>query len=367
MNGRAVSVHQDYMGAAIRLGRRNLGNTAENPSVAALVVNEIAGEWVIVGSAVTARNGRPHAEPQALQQAGQYTQGATVYVTLEPCSHHGKTPPCVDVLIAAGVKKVVIAIEDPDPRVCGQGIARLRAAGIEVITGVLAQEAFDGLAGFLTRITKKRPFITQKLAISADGYIGRKGEENIAISGDLARTCTHVLRAQSDAIVVGIATALIDNPMLDCRLPGLEARSPIRIVLDSHLQISLSSRLVLSAKNIPLWIVCNTQADIDKQNLLKQLGCRIIAFGNNIHTQLHELMQFLGGEGINNLLVEGGAKIAQSFYQSDLIDKLILLKSKNKIDYNGYAAPQFLNLEKNYKQSSKINYGDDTWFEWQRI
>ncbi|UXM93945.1 bifunctional diaminohydroxyphosphoribosylaminopyrimidine deaminase/5-amino-6-(5-phosphoribosylamino)uracil reductase RibD [Bartonella sp. HY329] len=360
-------MHQRFMEAAIRLGRQNLGCTAENPSVGAVIVKKINGKPIIIGIGVTAVGGRPHAEPQALQQAGGSAKGATAYVTLEPCSHHGKTPPCVDALIAAGVKRVVIALEDPDPRVSGRGIARLKAAGIDVVQDIAREKAFEGLAGFLTRITKKRPFITQKLALSQDGYIGRVGEANTPITGNLSKARTHILRAESDAILVGVGTVKIDDPMLDCRLPALEHRSPIRIVLDGHLSISVESRLVLSAKQIPVWIICNEKNDQNKQKLLEALGCRIIPFGENIHNHLNELMEFLGREGINNLLVEGGTKVAQSFYDIGLIDRLILLKSNQKIGINGYAAPQFLNLRESYRQSTQKRYDDDIWCIWERI
>ncbi|UXN07491.1 bifunctional diaminohydroxyphosphoribosylaminopyrimidine deaminase/5-amino-6-(5-phosphoribosylamino)uracil reductase RibD [Bartonella sp. HY761] len=360
-------LHQRFMEVAIRLGRQNLGCTAENPSVGAVIVKEMNGKPIIIGIGVTAVGGRPHAEPQALQQAGASAKGATAYVTLEPCSHHGKTPPCVDALIAAGVKRVVIALDDPDPRVSGRGIARLKAAGIDVVQDIASRKAFEGLAGFLTRITKKRPFITQKLALSQDGYIGRISEANTPITGILSKARTHILRAESDAILVGIGTIKIDDPMLDCRLPGLEKRSPIRIVLDSDLSISVESRIVLSAKKTPLWIICNEKSDKNKQKLLEALGCRIIPFGENIHNNLNELMEFFGGEGINNLLVEGGRKVAQSFYDSGLIDRLILLKSNQKIETNGYAAPQFLNLQKDYRQSSQKSYDNDIWCIWERI
>ncbi|MBN9135465.1 MAG: bifunctional diaminohydroxyphosphoribosylaminopyrimidine deaminase/5-amino-6-(5-phosphoribosylamino)uracil reductase RibD, partial [Phyllobacterium sp.] len=232
-----------YMAAAIRLSRSHQGLTGTNPSVATLIVDK---DGVIAGRGVTAIGGRPHAETQALAEAGDRARGATAYVTLEPCAHHGKTPPCADALVTAGVSRVVAAANDPDDRVAGRGYAILRNGGIEVVTGVLAAEAADYLAGYLIRSSKKRPEVTLKLALSADGYIGRHGTGQITITGPAARAQVHLMRAESDAILVGIGTALADDHILTCRLPGLENRSPVRVVLDSRLRLPLDSKLVQS-------------------------------------------------------------------------------------------------------------------------
>lgn len=228
-----TSQHDDqrFMAAAIRLSRWNTGCTSTNPSVGCVIVRD----GVIVGRAVTAPGGRPHAEAQALADAGEAARGATVYVSLEPCSHHGKTPPCSDALTAAGVARVVISVTDPDERVSGRGISILRDAGIEVETGVLEAEGRVALAAYLTRQVKHRPHVTLKLAISTDGMIGRLGEGQVAITGPIARAQVHVLRAETDAILVGGNTARADDPELTTRAPGLQDRSPIRIVLDPRL------------------------------------------------------------------------------------------------------------------------------------
>ncbi|MBX5048020.1 bifunctional diaminohydroxyphosphoribosylaminopyrimidine deaminase/5-amino-6-(5-phosphoribosylamino)uracil reductase RibD [Rhizobium lentis] len=246
---------EGFMAAAIRLSRRHLGRTATNPSVGCLIVRNGA----IVGSAVTALGGRPHAEPQALAEAGELARGATAYVTLEPCSHHGKTPPCADALIAYGVARVVISVTDPDPRVSGRGISMLRDAGIEVTTGVLEAEGRRSLAGYLTRQTKNRPYVTLKLAVSADGMIGREGEGQVAITGPQARAEVQALRAETDAILVGIGTAIADDPLLTVRTPGLEAQSPIRIVLDPSLALPLTSKLVQTARDVPVIVVASEE------------------------------------------------------------------------------------------------------------
>ncbi|PDT36021.1 riboflavin biosynthesis protein RibD [Rhizobium sp. M10] len=250
----SITPHDEsFMAAAIRLSRRHLGRTATNPSVGCLIVKD----GVIVGQAVTARGGRPHAEPQALAEAGELARGATVYVTLEPCSHHGKTPPCAEALIASGVARVVISVTDPDPRVSGRGISMLRDAGIEVDAGVLQAEGRRSLAGYLTRQTKNRPYVTLKLAVSADGMIGRKGEGQVAITGPEARAEVQALRAETDAILVGIGTAISDDPLLTVRTPGLEAQSPVRIVLDPSLALPLTSKLVATARDVPVIVVAS--------------------------------------------------------------------------------------------------------------
>jgi diaminohydroxyphosphoribosylaminopyrimidine deaminase/5-amino-6-(5-phosphoribosylamino)uracil reductase len=243
------------MQEAIRLGLLHLGQTSTNPSVGCVVVRD----GTIVGRGTTAVGGRPHAEPQALAEAGELARGATAYVTLEPCSHHGKTPPCADALIASGVARVVISVTDPDERVSGRGIAMLRDAGIEVETGLLEEEGRHSLAAYLTRQTKKRPYVILKLAVSADGMIGRKGEGQIAITGPAARAEVQQLRAETDAILVGIGTATADDPELTVRIPGLEGRSPVRIVLDPLLDLPLNSKLVRTAREVPVIAVAREE------------------------------------------------------------------------------------------------------------
>src|SRR5690606_33021789 len=256
-----------YMAASIRLSRRNLGLTATNPSVGTLIVRD----GVVVGRGVTAIGGRPHAEPQALAEAGSLAEGATAYVTLEPCAHHGRTPPCADALVTAGVARVVGAASDPDPRVSGKGYAILREAGIEVVEGVLANEAADLLAGYLTRARLKRPEVTLKLAVSSDGMIGRRGEGQVAITGAVSRRQVHRMRAESDAILIGIGTALADDPELTCRLPGLEARSPARIVLDAALRLPVASKLAAGARQTPVLLASSVEADGERRAALAAL------------------------------------------------------------------------------------------------
>src|ERR1700691_1530903 len=227
------------MALALTLGRRGLGRTWPHPAVGAVIVKN----GMIVGRGWTQPGGRPHAEVEALRRAGAAARGATMYVTLEPCSHHGKTPPCADAIIAAGIARVVSALEDPNPEVAGAGHARLRAAGIAVEVGLGAAEARRAHAGHIRRMRDGRPHVLLKLAVSADGKAGAAGRRPLAITGEPARERVHLMRAQSDAIMIGIGTALADDPLLTCRLPRMEKDSPVRVVLDGELRLPVGSRL----------------------------------------------------------------------------------------------------------------------------
>src|SRR5437660_11464848 len=261
-----------FMELALALGRRTLGQSWPNPAVGAVVVKD----GVIMGRGWTAPGGRPHGEPQALARAGAAARGATVYVTLEPCSHHGKTPPCADALIAAGVARVVSAIEDPNPEVAGQGHAKLRDAGISVDIGLGAAEAARDHAGHFRRVRDKRPHVILKLAVSSDDKIGAAGRKPVATSGGAAKAGVDPLRAQCDAILVGIGTVRADDPLLTCRLPGMAARSPVRVVLDQSLRIPASSQLVRSARETPLWAVGSELAEAAAVMRLGAAGAQVI-------------------------------------------------------------------------------------------
>lgn len=325
-----------FMAAAIRLSRRNLGLTATNPSVGTLIVKD----GVIVGRGITAIGGRPHAEPQALAEAGALAKGATAYVTLEPCAHHGRTPPCADALVAAGVARVVGAANDPDLRVAGRGYARLRAAGIEVEEGVLAAQSADLLAGYLIRSVNKRPEVTLKLAVSADGMIGRRGDGQVPITGAVARAQVHRMRAEADAILIGIGTALADDPELTCRLPGLESRSPARIVLDASLRLPLASKLAASATQTPVLLAGSVDADEARRAALAAKGIRFLAV--DLHegrVALPELLEDLGAQGCMTLMVEGGAETARQFIDEALVDRMALFRGPVTIGEGGVASP----------------------------
>src|SRR5712671_1445327 len=312
---------QRFMQLALTLGRRGQGRTRPNPAVGAVVVRD----GVIVGRGWTQPGGRPHAEPEALSRAGEAARGATLYVTLEPCSHIGKSPPCTEAIIAAGIARVVSAIEDPNPEVAGQGHARLRAAGIIVDVGLGAAEAARDHAGHFRRIRDKRPHVILKLAVSADDKIAAVGHKPVAITGEAAKARVHLLRAQCDAILVGIGTVLADDPLLTCRLPGMAARSPARVVLDRALRIPGTSRLVHSARETPLWVVGSQIAEAPAAAKLGAAGAEVIRVASASATELPVVLFALAENGITRLLVEGGARVAASFVAADLVDEIWLL------------------------------------------
>jgi len=335
---------QRFMQLALTLGRRGQGRTWPNPAVGAVVVKD----GVIVGRGWTQPGGRPHAEPEALARAGEAARGATLYVTLEPCSHVGKSPPCADAIIAAGIARVVSAIEDPNPEVAGRGHARLRAAGIAVDIGLGALEAAHDHAGHFRRIRDQRPHVILKLAVSADDKIGAAGRKPLAISGEAAKARVHLLRAQCDAILVGIGTVQADDPLLTCRLPGMEARSPVRVVLDRALRISGTSRLVHSARATPLWVMTSNLSEAPAAMKLGAAGAQVIRVpttsapppGLDLAGVLHALAQ----KGITRLLVEGGARVASSFVAADLVDEVWLLRGPDAVGADGVAALDALPL-----------------------
>lgn len=326
------------MDLALALGRRGLGNTWPNPAVGAVVVKD----GVIVGRGWTQPGGRPHAEPEALRRAGEVARGATLYVTLEPCSHHGKSPPCADAIIGAGISRVVSAIEDPNPDVAGQGHARLRAAGIAVDVGLCSDEAAHDHAGHFLRVREQRPFVTLKLAVSADGKIAAAGHQPVAITGEAATSCVHLMRAQHDAILIGIGTAIADDPLLTCRLPGLETRSPVRVVLDRALRMSGASRLVHSAREHPLWIMTSDLAEASAAVKLNGAGAHVLRVATTSTPRtgldLNAVSNALSERGITRLMVEGGAKIAASFIEADFVDEIWLFRSEKAVGANGIDA-----------------------------
>ncbi|AYD00492.1 bifunctional diaminohydroxyphosphoribosylaminopyrimidine deaminase/5-amino-6-(5-phosphoribosylamino)uracil reductase RibD [Neorhizobium sp. NCHU2750] len=350
------------MAAALRLSRWHDGLTATNPSVGCLVVKDGA----IVGQAVTAIRGRPHAETQALAVAGEKARGATAYVTLEPCSHYGRTPPCANALVAAGVSRVVVCLNDPDPRVSGRGFAILREAGITVDTGILQEEGQRVLAAYLSRQTNRRPYVTLKLAVSADGMLGRPGEE-LLITGPQSRAQVHMMRAENDAILVGVGTALVDDPELTVRLPGLEKRSPLRIVLDRRLQLPLTSKLVASAPVVPVVAVtdpfCRQQpASEEKIRALMSAGVEILQAAD-----LDDLLSNLATRGISSLMVEGGVQVARNFLQSGLVDRLVLSQSQLVVGDGGLVSPVTpSDIPPEFHCVRDEHFGSDRWLEYER-
>jgi diaminohydroxyphosphoribosylaminopyrimidine deaminase/5-amino-6-(5-phosphoribosylamino)uracil reductase len=334
---------QRFMQLALTLGRRGQGRTWPNPAVGAVVVKD----GVIVGRGWTQPGGRPHAEPEALNRAGEAARGATLYVTLEPCSHIGKSPPCADAIIAAGIARVVSAIEDPNPEVAGQGHAKLRAAGISVDIGLGAAEAARDHAGHFRRVRDRRPHVILKLAVSSDGKIGAAGRKPVVISGEAAKARVHLLRAQCDAVLIGIGTVLSDDPLLTCRLPGMAARSPVRVVLDRNLRIPGSSRLVHSARETPLWVMTSSLAEAAaamKLGAAVAQVIRIAAAATPPGLDLPAVLRALSEKSITRLLVEGGARVASSFVAAGFVDEAWLLRSAEPVGDDGVAALDALPL-----------------------
>ncbi len=312
-----------HMRHALDVARRALGRTAENPPVGCVIVRD--GQ--VVGTGATAAGGRPHAEPQALEMAGEAARGATIYVTLEPCAHHGRTPPCTDALITAGVRRVVAAMPDPDPRVNGGGLDLLRQAGIETAVGLMEEQARRLLAGFIMRHEKKRPHVSLKLAVSADGMIAAAPGEATPITGPLALRRAHLLRAQADAILIGAGTLRADDPQLTCRLPGLEDRSPIRVLLSATLDVPPDARLFATAHEVPTWVF-TTLAGRQRALALKERhpAVRIFPTPHDLRgmVDIAAVLRKLAEEKINTVLVEGGAATARAFIDAQLVDALAI-------------------------------------------
>ncbi|WP_331373959.1 bifunctional diaminohydroxyphosphoribosylaminopyrimidine deaminase/5-amino-6-(5-phosphoribosylamino)uracil reductase RibD [Sinorhizobium chiapasense] len=350
-----------FMAAALRLARRNLGQTSANPSVACIIVKD----GTIVGRAVTAPGGRPHAETQALAEAGEKAEGATAYVTLEPCSHHGKTPPCADALIASGVARVVISILDPDERVAGRGVVMLRDAGIAADIGTLHRDGERALEAYLMRQRMKRPHVTLKLAVSRDGMIGRTGEGQVRITGTVSRARVQVLRAETDAILVGIGTAAADDPELTVRLPGLEDRSPIRIVLDRRLDLPVRSNLVRSARDVPVIAVADARLDEEaakRRAVLEAAGVEVLDADS-----IPDLLTALASRGISSLLVEGGARAARAFLDADLVDRILLFVGPISIGRDGIRSPfDRQSVPAGFVLRRTARYGDDIFEDYER-
>jgi diaminohydroxyphosphoribosylaminopyrimidine deaminase/5-amino-6-(5-phosphoribosylamino)uracil reductase len=331
------------MRAALALARRGLGDTWPNPSVGCVIVRD----GRVVGRAVTAPTGRPHAEPLALAMAGEFARGATAYVTLEPCCFHGRTPPCTDALIAAGVARVVIGVRDPDPRVNGAGIARLREAGIAVEEGVLREEAEDIAAGLYCRVRAGRPLVTLKLASTLDGRIATHGGESRWITGEPARRMAHALRGRHDAVLVGVGTVLADDPDLTCRIPGYKQVPLVRVVADSRLRTPLLSRLLVTARATPTWLIARNGADADRRRAFAQAGVTLIEVpGSELGVDLKRGLEALADRGITRLLVEGGGQIAASLLRADLVDRIAWFHAPAVMGGDGWPAAQAFGVER---------------------
>lgn len=355
------TAHDDaLMATALNVGRRELGHTWPNPAVGALVVRETAKGPVVLGRGWTSKGGRPHAEPRALEQAGEAARGATLYVTLEPCSHHGGTPPCVDAVRAAGIARVVAAIEDPDFRVAGRGFAILREAGIEVDVGIGAAEARISHAGHIRRVTEGRPNVMLKLAVSADGKVGLAGRRPAAITGEVARGRVHMMRATHDVVITGIGTVLADDPLLTCRLPGMQDRSPLRIVLDADLRLPPTSALARSLNVAPLWIVAAEDAPDAPEEMLGAMGVEVMRVRRRPDgsLDLNEMLKLLALRGLTRVMVEAGPRVAASFLGARLVDEVNVFEAPVRLGEDALDALEGLPL------SALDDYLSDAEIEW---
>jgi diaminohydroxyphosphoribosylaminopyrimidine deaminase/5-amino-6-(5-phosphoribosylamino)uracil reductase len=351
------------MAHALSLARRGLGQVWPNPAVGCVVTDASAQ---VVGVGRTAKGGRPHAETFALAQAGALAVGGTAYITLEPCAHVGETGPCADALIAARVARVVSAIEDPDPRVKGQGHAKLRAAGLSVGIGLMRDEAEETNRGFFLKITEGRPMVTLKLATSLDGRIALSNGRSQWITGDEARAQAHLLRANHDAILVGVGTILADDPALTCRLAGLEDRSPVRVVLDTQLRTPVTAKVLHGSSGRNCIVICGPGAASERQSAMRAAGVRVDTCPIDMlgQVQIGAALQLLGGLGITRLLVEGGARIATGFIKSELVDRLVWFRSSSALGGDGLSAfgplaVQDLSRAPTFGRKSHIRLGAD--------
>ena len=360
---------EQHMAQALALARHGLGLTWPNPAVGAVVVSP-AGE--IVGRGWTAPGGRPHAEAIALEQAGDAARGATIYVTLEPCAHQGRGPACAEVIAEAQPARLVVALRDPDPRTSGAGIARAAAAGIEVTEGPLAPEAMDIVLGHVYRVTHGRPAVTLKAAVGADGLVPRGEGAPVWITGPDARAHGHLLRARSDAILVGRGTVAADDPSLTCRLPGMSCRSPVRVVLDRRLRTPRSARL-FEDEMVPVWLICADDEDQPNAETLQERGAEIIPIPVDAEGLpcVIEALERLAGRGITRVLVEGGPSVARAFLDADLIDEAVIYQGGEAVGGDGLLPFAGEGLDRltdsgHFTASHARSFGDDRMTVWRR-
>jgi diaminohydroxyphosphoribosylaminopyrimidine deaminase/5-amino-6-(5-phosphoribosylamino)uracil reductase len=354
-----------HMAAAIRLSLWHRGLTGENPSVGALIVRDA----VVVGRGVTAPGGRPHAELQALAEAGERARGATVYSTLEPCSHIGRAPPCADALVGAGVARVVIATLDPDRRVAGRGVGILQKGGVEVVAGCLEAEARRAMEGFLSLNGRGRPHLTLKLAVSADGMLGRRGEAQVAITGLDARRAVQAMRAGHEAIMVGVGTVIADDPSLTVRLAGLESRSPVRVVVDPFARMPVRSTM-LHDKAARVVVLISEKAPRLAPDALRDAGAEVVTVTSDYRGRFApaEILRTLGVLGLKSVFLEGGADTAARFLDAGLVDRIELFSSPVIMGEGGVASPVRAGLPPvGFAEGRSYLFGEDRLVEYERI
>jgi diaminohydroxyphosphoribosylaminopyrimidine deaminase / 5-amino-6-(5-phosphoribosylamino)uracil reductase len=365
-------IDRHFMAEALTLGARGLGQTWPNPSVGAVLVRGTQ----VIGSGHTQPGGRPHGEAMAFDEAGDAAAGATLYVTLEPCSHRtirGGTP-CMERVLLAGVRRVVSAIDDPNPRIAGLGHALLRMAGVKVTVGVGAQEALRQHRGHILRVTQGRPMVTLKIARTADNFAGGAGGTRIAISGDEAMDWVHRARASHDAIMVGIGTVLADDPQLNVRLAGLEHLSPVRVVLDSALRLPLASKLVQGARVIPVWVIAAEDAAVEPERRLVAAGVEVMRVSRNATGQLDlkEALELLAVRGITRVFSEGGPMVGEQLALAGLADEIVVSTSSARLDQLGIVAirpglARLLGDAAYYRPDGSQMFGQDRFATYVRI
>jgi diaminohydroxyphosphoribosylaminopyrimidine deaminase / 5-amino-6-(5-phosphoribosylamino)uracil reductase len=362
-----LKIDHQFMAIALNMARRGLGTTAPNPSVGAVIV-DTAG--IILGRGWTQPGGRPHAEVVALERAGEAARGATLYVTLEPCSHTGQSPPCADAVIKAGIKRVVCGIHDPNRLVAGQGFAKLHEAGIEVVENVMASKTHWLTLGHILKVSANRPFVQLKIATGSDGLIARGDGEPVWVTGAQARAKGHLLRARSDAILVGIGTVLTDDPSLDCRLPGLEANSPAIIVLDNLCRLPLSAKLVEGGRlhRLVTTVHFDDADDLSQERIraekLIEAGIKIWAAPTFDTVPLAILLADLADDGITRLLVEGGPRIWRSFLDNGLVDEIVHFRGSKPAGNSGLLpfvdeGLEWLERNHNFEMVDQRSVGED--------
>ena len=359
-----------HMTAALGLAARGLGNVWPNPAVGCVVV----GAGRVLGRGWTQPGGRPHAESEALRRAGADARGATAYITLEPCAHRGETPPCADALVAAGIGRAVVALEDPDPRVAGRGIAALRKAGVATECGMLGEAAARLNAGYLSRLTCGRPLVTLKTATTLDGRIATGGGQSRWITGEAARARAHRLRAEHDAVMIGAGTAVADDPELTCRLPGLAHASPVRIIADGTLRTPVAATLVRTASTVPTWIVTVEGADAGRREALSDRGVEVVdvAADGAGRPDLAAVMKALAARGLTHVLVEGGGELAAALLRADLVDRVAWFHAPKVMGGEGIPAALGLGVESvdqapQFRRVEIMEVGEDVFETYARV
>ena len=360
----ANDADSQWMRAALMLARRGEGLTAPNPAVGCVLVQD----GRLVGRGTTAKGGRPHAETQAIASAGRGAKGSTAYITLEPCAHHGKTPPCAEALIAAGIARVVIGLTDPDRRVAGQGIKILEQAGIPTTKGVLAEAIARQLAGYLMTRSDARPHVSAKIATSLDGRIALKDGRSQWITGALARRYVHDLRSRHDAILTGMGTIRTDDPLLTCRLAGV-AHQPLRVIMASEPRLDSKSKIAMGAKTDPVLVFHGGKTD--SNSTPATINYQAIKIDKTDRPCPHQALSILAKQGMTSVLIEAGGTLLASFLQAGLIDRLIWLRAGMVIGGDGRDAISALGLTdleagRGFRLYETTTLGQDTLEIWER-